>query len=91
MSEKSCMHCIITGKVQGVWFRAATQEQANMLGLTGWVRNLPDGRVEVFASGEKNQLQKLYSWLQIGPPRAIVAEATYQELPFKEFDRFSVM
>lgn len=90
MSEKIAMHCLVSGKVQGVWFRAGTQDEAKALGLTGWVKNLPDGRVEVFACGDKPSLQKLYEWLQQGPQRAEVTDVTYEELPWEEFDRFSV-
>lgn len=91
MSEKLTMHCFVSGKVQGVWFRAATQDQAKDLGLTGWARNLPDGRVEVVASGDQEKLKKLYEWLHQGPEKAEVTEVTYEELPWKEFERFGVM
>ena len=49
MVDKICINCLVSGKVQGVWFRANTQKEAQKLGVTGWVRNLPDGRVEVLA------------------------------------------
>lgn len=63
---------VITGRVQGVSFRAATQREASRLGLTGWVRNLPTGQVECFAQGEKTVVQKLAAWLHNGPPHAQV-------------------
>lgn len=90
MSDKISMHCFVSGRVQGVWFRASTQEKANALGLTGWVRNLPDGRVEVMASGDRENLRVLYAWLQKGPVLAKVSEVTYEELAWKEFERFSL-
>ncbi len=67
------MRCIVTGRVQGVSYRAATQRKARRLGLTGWVRNLADGSVELYAYGEPEALAALREWLWIGPPRARVA------------------
>ena len=63
---------IISGKVQGVFFRASTREQAQRLGLCGHARNLPDGRVEVLAIGADDALGQLERWLQHGPPSARV-------------------
>lgn len=63
---RSAIHFYVSGRVQGVYFRATTQATARQLGLTGWVRNLPDGRVEGVACGEGKQLDKLVTWLQ-GP------------------------
>lgn len=91
MLEKLTIHCIVSGRVQGVWFRAGTQDCAKSLGLTGWARNLPDGRVEVMASGEREKLQKLFKWLQQGPELAVVENVAYEELDFQEFERFGVM
>lgn len=67
------MHCRVSGLVQGVFFRASTREQARHLDVTGWVRNMPDGRVEVLACGEKPQLDTLLEWLHEGPPHANVS------------------
>ena len=63
---------LISGRVQGVCFRAYTCEEAQKLGLKGQVRNLADGRVEVLAEGTENQLMKLESFCRKGPPYAIV-------------------
>jgi len=68
------LHCYVTGRVQGVFFRASTRDQAVLLGLDGWVRNLPDGRVEVYATGPENRIRQLHDWLQHGPELAIVEE-----------------
>jgi acylphosphatase len=62
----------ITGQVQGVSFRYYTQAQAQQLGLTGWVKNLPNGAVAVWAEGPRADLEKLLAWLQHGPPTAHV-------------------
>lgn len=62
----------VAGKVQGVWFRASTREQASRLGLRGHAKNLPDGSVEVLAAGEAEAVDALEQWLQVGPPQARV-------------------
>ena len=63
---------LVSGKVQGVFFRASTREQALKLGLRGYAKNLPDGRVEVLAEGEASALGALERWLHVGPPMARV-------------------
>jgi acylphosphatase len=63
---------LVSGKVQGVCFRAATRDEALRLGLRGHARNLPDGRVEVLAAGQGAALDALMQWLQRGPPLARV-------------------
>jgi acylphosphatase len=65
---------LIGGQVQGVWFRASTRDQAIALGLRGFARNLPDGRVEVLAIGEDDAVEQLAQWLHYGPSRARVDE-----------------
>ena len=90
MIDKICINCFVSGKVQGVWFRASTQKEAQKLGVTGWVRNLPDGRVEVMACGPKDRIEKLKLWLQRGPELAEVADLQCQEVPWQEFENFDV-
>lgn len=82
------IHCFVSGHVQGVFFRASTKEKALALGLTGWTRNLMDGRVEVLASGEQAQIEKLYEWLKQGPQQAKVTGLTREELPYQAFSTF---
>lgn len=91
MTNKMCIHCTISGRVQGVWFRASTQEQAEQLGLKGWARNLPDGRVEVLACGDKEKLAQLYAWLKEGPRLANVTDVTYEELAWCEYHGFEAL
>jgi acylphosphatase len=64
--------CFVAGRVQGVYYRASTQKQARSLAITGFARNLPDGRVEVLAIGEKSAVEKLVAWLWQGPPASEV-------------------
>ena len=66
------VHVYITGRVQGVGFRYTTHERAITLGLNGWVRNLPDGRVEAEFEGPKVVLQQMLAWCEIGPRSAKV-------------------
>ncbi|MEZ5672799.1 MAG: acylphosphatase [Thiotrichaceae bacterium] len=71
---KICKHCLISGHVQGVAFRYYTRKEAMNLNLTGWVRNLSDGRVEVWVYGEEAAVMKFSSWLSQGPATAQVIE-----------------
>ncbi len=80
----------MSGKVQGVFFRGTTRQQALSLGLVGWARNLPDGRVEVVASGENIQVQSLCDWLQVGPPHAHVTEVVCEPAGVKNLSGFEI-
>jgi len=68
------VHLHITGRVQGVWYRGSTQREARALGLSGWVRNLPDGRVEAEACGPREALEALVAWCHDGPELASVTD-----------------
>lgn len=72
----TCLRCYISGKVQGVWFRGSTRQQAERLGLSGYARNLPDGRVEVLVCGDPEALETLRKWLWQGPSAASVSDVT---------------
>lgn len=74
MSTTMTIQCHVGGRVQGVWFRAGTREQARALGIDGYARNLPDGRVEVLARGTPEALEELRQWLRKGSPGAEVTE-----------------
>lgn len=76
--DQRCIRCYVSGRVQGVYYRGSTRERARELGLRGYVRNLPDGRVEVVACGEVEALDCLCAWLRDGPPHAAVAEVVSQ-------------
>lgn len=82
-------HIYISGSVQGVWFRATAQGVAIDGNLTGWVRNLRDGRVEMVAEGSETKLEELVLWCSVGPPDAEVTDVavTWSE-PTHEFSAF---
>ena len=82
---------LVSGRVQGVYYRASTQEMASSLGLTGYACNLPDGRVQIIAEGPKDGLNQLKTWCADGPPAARVdsVDATL-ETPTGEFSDFGV-
>ncbi len=85
------VHLIIEGQVQGVFFRASTREQASQLGLKGWVRNCPDGSVEVVAEGRRKAVDDLASWCRRGPPGAQVHNVQLQWEDLKdEFQGFRI-
>lgn len=74
-----CCRCLVSGRVQGVWYRASAREQAQRLGLSGYAKNLHDGRVEVVACGQSEALEALQRWLWQGPERAEVSEVCCSE------------
>lgn len=85
-------HVRISGRVQGVFFRASTWKTARSLGLTGWVRNLPDGRVEAVFEGEKDAAEKMLAWCRTGTPPARVERLEFDvEKPTGEFKAFEVL
>jgi acylphosphatase len=77
----ACARFLVAGRVQGVFFRASTREQALRLGLSGYAKNLADGRVEVMASGSGAALAELEEWLREGPPGARVASVERAAMP----------
>lgn len=68
MKEKTRVHLVISGRVQGVYFRVETQRAAELYGVTGWVRNKPDGTVEAVAEGDRPDVVSLVNWCKNGPP-----------------------
>jgi acylphosphatase len=85
------VHVYVSGRVQGVFFRAATKRAATSLNLTGWVRNMADGRVEAVFEGEDDNVDKMLAWCHIGPPAARVEKVTIKEEPYTgEFRDFSI-
>lgn len=82
---------IIKGKVQGVFYRATAKDVADLIGVKGWVKNLPDDNVEIMATAADDVLQKFIAWCKQGPPRAKVDEVIVEELNSEEFKGFRIM
>ncbi|UHQ24336.1 acylphosphatase [Lysobacter sp. 5GHs7-4] len=80
----SAARYFVSGKVQGVWFRASAREQALALGLRGYARNLADGRVEVLAVGDATALAQLETWLRRGPANARVDDVRREDADASE-------
>ncbi len=87
----TCKLYTISGRVQGVWFRAGTQKAANQFGITGWAKNLHDRQVQVLACGETEQIEKFSAWLHKGPVLAKVIEITEEEIPVQTFSTFEII
>jgi len=85
-----CRHFKVSGRVQAVGFRASACYEARRLGLTGWVRNLPDGDVEAFACGSAEGLEAFERWLWRGPRSARVTAVVATEAPFERLGEFDV-
>lgn len=85
----ACRRFLVRGRVQGVWFRASTRDEALRLGLAGHALNLPDGRVEVLACGNDAALDALAAWLRHGPPLAEVQEVLSEDLVERSVSGFT--
>ncbi len=88
LSEAKAARLVVRGKVQGVWFRASTEKEAKRLGVCGWVRNCPDGTVEIFAEG--TALDSFIAWCHQGPPLAEVEAVDIEWNPVQGFDSFDI-
>lgn len=89
MDMKSC-HIIVKGKVQGVFYRKTTKEYADTHKILGTVMNLPDGSVEIFASGTATQLEELTTWCHTGSPMSNVTSVERNDIAPKIFEDFSI-
>lgn len=84
-------HVYVSGRVQGVFFRDTTQRKASAHGLSGWVRNLPDGRVEAIFEGNEKAVHQMVSWVRSGPPNAYVTDVDVSYESFTgEFGTFRI-
>lgn len=79
-------HLIVTGKVQGVWYRASMAQEAQRLGVTGWVRNRSDGSVEAMVAGTNEQVAAIMDWARRGPPAAQVEHVAVELGSGRYFD-----
>ncbi len=89
-SQVLCRRYFVSGQVQGVFYRASTQQLAQELRIGGWVRNCRDGRVEVFACGTPEQHQSLKNWLEIGPNHAKVSKIEVRDAEFEPCSQFDI-
>ena len=88
--QDTCMRYLISGRVQGVFFRSSTCTQAQRLELVGYARNLPDGRVEVLACGRNGALEHLKNWLHSGPDTAQVTNVECESVSTQSFSNFKI-
>ena len=86
------IHVMISGKVQDVFFRISSQDKANELNLTGWVKNIFNNAVEIIAEGEREELSKFTGWLQLGPQNATVDKISieWSDQPETQFSSFEI-
>jgi acylphosphatase len=87
---KVARHLSISGRVQGVFFRAWAREQADELGVVGWIRNRPDGHVEAHVEGEGQAVDQMVEKLRGGPPSAVVGDLRTWDVEPCDFDSFEV-
>ena len=89
--DEKVVRCLVAGRVQGVWYRGSTAEQARRLSLRGWAKNLPDGTVEVVVAGDPDGVEALCAWLWKGPPSAEVSDVTVEVYPESVLAGFEVI
>jgi acylphosphatase len=89
--KKLCIHYFVSGLVQGVFFRDWTRQKAEALDITGWIKNMNDGRVEVMACGEQEKLAEFESWLWEGSPASKVNKVISREEPWSDYDDFMIV
>jgi acylphosphatase len=85
------VNLIIKGKVQGVYYRYAAKEEADKLGITGWVQYINEGRVEIMATGTQEDLDQFIEWCNKGPEKAYVTDVIVTPLSEESFEAFSVV
>ena len=91
MKDKVRAHAIISGRVQGVFFRMETKRAADRFGVSGWVRNQRDGTVEAIFEGDQDKVDAVLEWCNEGPPSAKVTDVNVQWQDYAgEFNKFDV-
>ncbi len=91
MREAAEARVVVSGRVQGVWFRASTREVAEGCGVRGFVRNLPDRRVEAILQGDRASVERTIAFMREGPPGAVVTDVSVEwRAPTEEFEGFHV-
>ena len=89
-SPSICLHVIVSGRVQGVGYRVSTVYQAQKLGVSGWVRNLPDSCVEAVFEGEATAVDQMVQWCRVGPTAAVVEKIVVEQIEPQEIQGFDV-
>jgi acylphosphatase len=85
------VHLLIKGKVQGVFFRATAKDIADEMAISGWVRNTPDGDVEIIAAGSQQNIDRFVEWCKHGPEKAIVTNVSITQKEDQSFERFKIL
>ena len=85
------VNLIVKGKVQGVYYRKTAQEKARELNITGWVKYINDGRVEIMASGDDGAIKQFIEWCKTGPQKAVVENVIVTPLSDEQFEDFKVI
>jgi len=85
------VHLVVSGKVQGVYFRNTAMLIAEKLSVTGWIKNTTEANVEAMVTGDENAVKEFIKWCKIGPERAIVKEVTISKKPETLFDSFRIL
>lgn len=88
--NKVSVHAFVSGRVQGVYFRQSTKEQALKQVVTGWAKNLVDGRVEVLLCGDCDRVEKVQQWLHEGPPLARVEKVVFEAQQYQQVVGFFI-
>ena len=89
-NKKICIRAVVSGKVQGVFFRDSAQKKAKTLNLTGWIKNTDSGDVELLACGARDPVMILTEWLWEGPDSAEVSNVRWEEIEWETHDQFVV-
>jgi len=90
VADRLAVRVLVSGRVQGVWYRQSCAQEARALHLGGWVRNLPDGRVEAWIEGPRPDVDAVLSWCRVGPPSARVTGVEVVDVAPAGLDHFDV-
>jgi acylphosphatase len=81
VDERVAVHAFVSGRVQGVWYRQSSAQEARARRVAGWARNLPDGRVELWAEGRRDDVDAFLGWCRVGPRNARVTGLELHDVP----------
>jgi acylphosphatase len=90
VADVVAVHVFVTGRVHNVWYRQSCADEAAKRGVGGWVRNLIDGRVELWLEGARPNVEEVLAWCRIGPPRAVVSTVEIRDVSVLGLERFEV-